>query len=188
MTIRYAGIGSRETPDSILSAFEEIGEKAATADIILRSGRAPGADSRFEKGCHKNSGVCQIFTPWPRFPNGSDLLSYPEIPFDSIEPAQKERAIASVKKYHPAPDRLSPAAMKLMARNYCQMFGASTLDHETDLVVCWTKDGKASGGTGQAIRMAQDNNIPVLNAHGFETHPADFVTLVLQAMSSLLQQ
>jgi SpoU rRNA methylase family enzyme len=37
------------------------------------------------------------------------------------------------------------------------------MDRPTDLVICWTKDGAATGGTGQAIRMANHYGVPVLN-------------------------
>jgi hypothetical protein len=36
-------------------------------------------------------------------------------------------------------------------------------DTPADFVVCWTKNGKASGGTGHALRIANYYNIPVFN-------------------------
>lgn len=181
----YAGIGSRETPQGILDAFYEIGRQAAALDWTLRSGRAPGADSFFEKGCIAANGACEIFTPWSGFPNGSDLRMRPAYVFDRLDAGQQAAAKDSVAKYHPAPDRLSPGAMKLMARNYCQMHGPKTDSPATDLVVCYTKDGRASGGTGQAIRMAEDAGITVLNAHGYEDRPDDFVRDVIAYMRTV---
>jgi hypothetical protein len=35
-------------------------------------------------------------------------------------------------------------------------------------VVCWTSDGKASGGTGQAIRIAKYYEIPTYNLNNKE--------------------
>ena len=90
-----------------------------------------------------------------------------------------------MKKYHPAPDRLSAGALKLMARNYCQMFGSSTQAPSSSFVVCYTVDGKATGGTGQAMRMAADAGIPILNAHGYENTPDAFVEHVIRFASSL---
>lgn len=181
----YAGIGSRETPQGILDAFYEIGRQAAVLNWTLRSGRAPGADSFFEKGCIAANGPCEIFTPWAGFPNGSDLRMRPAYVFDRLDAQQQTAAKASVAKYHPAPERLSPGAMKLMARNYCQMHGPRTDSPATDLIVCYTKDGRASGGTGQAIRMAEDAGITVLNAHGYEDRPADFVRDVIAYMRTV---
>lgn len=181
----YAGIGSRETPDSILRAFETIGESLANMDIILRSGRAPGADSAFEKGARRTGKPVEIYIPWNGFPKGSDLTQYPAICFDTLPKDQRDAALASVRKYHPAPDRLSAGALKLMARNYCQMFGSSVQDSPSSFVVCYTVDGNATGGTGQAMRMAADANIPILNAHSFESNPDQFVQHVLEFIRSL---
>lgn len=185
--IYYAGIGSRETPASILAAFETIGEQLGRLGFTLRSGRAPGADSAFEKGARKARANSEIFIPWRGFPKGSTLASYPAIVFDGLENAQKLAAIESVRRYHPAPDRLPNGAFKLMARNYCQMFGPSVNSLASAFVVCYTSDGQASGGTGQAIRMAQDGNIPVLNAHGFENNPDEFVRQVVEFAQTLIR-
>ena len=96
-----------------------------------------------------------------------------------MDKRQQNAALESVNHYHPNPEALSVGARKLMARNYCQLFGASPESEPSGFVVCYTSDELASGGTGQAIRMASDANIPVFNAHGCETHPDDFITLVL---------
>ena len=39
------------------------------------------------------------------------------------------------------------------------------LQTPTSFIVCWTKDGKASGGTGQALRVAKKYDIPVFNLY-----------------------
>jgi hypothetical protein len=184
--VYYAGIGSRETPESILNAFTKIGEELGNLGITLRSGRAPGADSAFERGARKAHQNSEIFVPWRGFPKGSDLASFPAIVFDRLENAQKLKAIESVRRYHPAPDRLSDGAFKLMARNYCQMFGPSVDSPASSFVVCWTRDGGATGGTGQAIRMAEEGDIPVLNAHGYENNPDAFVERVVSFARTLL--
>ena len=181
----YAGIGSRKTPDTILTAFETLGERLASIGGVLRSGRAAGADSAFERGCIAANGTSEIYVPWKGFPKGSDLAGYPAIILDHIGLEQYAKAIASIDIYHPAPGRLSEPAKKLMARNYCQMFGDRLDAPVSDFVVCYTEDGRASGGTGQAIRMADDHGIKVFNAHGFEANPDAFVNLVVQYASEL---
>lgn len=35
--------------------------------------------------------------------------------------------------------------------------------HHPKFVVCWTADGKASGGTGQALRVASAYDVPIFN-------------------------
>ena len=183
----YAGIGSRETPKSILDAFCQIGSQISAFGGILRSGRAPGADSAFETGCANGGGKSEIFLPWQSFSKDSPLGCRPAYVFDRIEPEQKQRALDSINKYHPAPSRLSQGAVKLIARDYLQMFGPTVNSPATSLVVCYTRDGKASGGTGQAMRIAIDNNIKIMNAYGYENRPDDFVRDVLSYCSELLK-
>jgi hypothetical protein len=70
------------------------------------------------------------------------------------------------KEYHPAWGRLTQGGQKLMARNAYQVLGY-TLDVPADFIVCWTVKGLKTGGTGQALRMADDYGIPVFNLfHG----------------------
>lgn len=148
----YTGIGSRETPKEILSIFEYIGLWLASKGYILRSGHAAGADSAFECGCDAAGGCKEIYLPWKGF-NGSD---------SKLILRDNDDAISIAMHYHPAFDRLSNGAKKLQARNAYQIFGYN-LDTPSDFVVCWTKGGKGSGGTGQAIRIAKDNSIPVFD-------------------------
>lgn len=144
----YAGIGSRETPLSLCPLIEKIVKILNKKDYILRSGGAQGADTFFEKCANKK----EIFLPWKDFNNNKSEI------YGSLHPL----AIEMAKQFHPNYDALSQAAKTLMARNSQQIFG---LDMQTpvEFVVCWTKDGKATGGTGQAIRIAQYHKIPVYN-------------------------
>lgn len=144
----FAGIGSRSTPSNILKEMEKIGTFFAKAGYILRSGAADGADSAFERGCDKVDGDKQIFLPWPGFNNSKSYLS-------SITPA----AVAMAMKHHPAWSSCSQAARKMHARNSHQVLGPC-LDNPVDFVVCWHT---GSGGTTQACRIADANNIKVYN-------------------------
>lgn len=145
----YAGIGSRETPPAILKMMTAIARRLSSFGYICRSGGADGADAAFEEGAiHK-----QIFLPWDRFNSrNADGSSY-------IVPPYNEEYVL---KYHPAPHKLSDAAKKLMSRNTYQVLGVD-LNNPVEFVLCWTKDGKASGGTGQAIRIANDMGVLVFN-------------------------
>lgn len=143
----YAGIGSRYTPVEIQEKMTLIAERLSRHSYCLRSGGAPGADIAFQKGStHK-----QIFLPWAGFNGnkGADFI----VPKVNVE---------FVRKYHPKPNSLSEAGLKLMSRNSYQVLGLE-LNDPVEFVICWTKDGKASGGTGQALRIAKDYNIPIFN-------------------------
>lgn len=142
----FAGIGSRETPQHILNIMTEV-SRALTADgYILRSGGAQGADEAFYKGASKHD----IYIPWRGY-NG-----FTETVVDG--PAYQKVA----SQVHPAWHRCSEGAKKLHARNVAIILGE---DGQTpvDFVVCWTKDGGATGGTGLAIRICNQLDIPVFN-------------------------
>lgn len=68
--------------------------------------------------------------------------------------------------YHPNWYALKPAAKKLIARDAYQILGMD-LNSPVDFVICYTAGGKVDGGTGQAIRIAMDHNIPVVNAGAY---------------------
>lgn len=154
--MRIAGIGSRETPPDILALMTQIGAWAKKNQFEIYSGHAEGADWAFEQGAQK---FCSVFLPWSQF--NSHLIS------DSskfIPDLDNPEVVELTKKFHPAFYRLSSAAIKLMCRNAYQVLG-HYLDNPVDLVICWTKDGKASGGTGQALRIAKHYEIPIVNLY-----------------------
>ena len=66
--------------------------------------------------------------------------------------------------FHPAWEKCSRGARGLHTRNIYQILGQD-LNTPVKCVVCWTKDGKSSGGTGQALRLAEYLEIPVFNLH-----------------------
>jgi len=70
--------------------------------------------------------------------------------------------VVLAEKYHPKWDALSYAGRLLIARDVYQVLG---LDFKTPVrfIVCWTPGGLMKGGTAQALRMANDLYIPVLN-------------------------
>ena len=144
----YAGIGSRETPITLEPIISQIVTELNSQEYTLRSGGADGADTLFEHHAIKK----EIYLPWHGFNrNGSNLYTL------------TAKAFTLAEKYHPAWGRLSQAAKKLMARNCYQILGHD-LKTPVDFVVCWTKDGK-TGGTGQALRIAEDLNISVYNLY-----------------------
>lgn len=147
----YAGIGSRETPSEILELMTKAARALSADGWILRSGHAGGADLAFEEGSDPN--LKEIYIPWRGF-NGSSSGLY------QISPEALEMAAT----FHPAWNRCSQGAQKLHARNCAQILG-DNLHTPVDFVVCWTKDGRASGGTGQAMRLAQHHKIRIFNLY-----------------------
>lgn len=156
----YTGIGSRETPIDIQNLMTRLAITLANYNWILRSGGAEAADHAFEIGATKK----EIYLPWDGFNNKyADGISYLIIP-------ETEQAREFVYDYHPSGLYLKPGPFKLMVRNTYQVLGAD-LRTPSEVVFCWTVDGKASGGTGQALRIAKDYKIRIVNL--FHPHQLD---------------
>lgn len=130
--LKYAGIGSRETPTDVLRTMYLLGYHL-TRSALLRSGHAVGADMAFEAGARDAKGGTVIFTP-------GDAENNPNW-------------FHHAKRYHPAWAVCSPYARNCHARNSAIVLGAN-LDDPVDFIVCWTRGGRIAGGTGQALRIA----------------------------------
>ena len=146
-SMTYAGIGARLTPAAVQKQMAAVAKTLEQMGFTLQSGGAKGADSAFESGV-ANSTNKKIFT-------AEDVTS-------------ETQDIA--KEVHPNPSALKGYVLDLMARNTNQVFGEN-LDTPVDFVLTWTPDGAESssqrtqktGGTGQAIDMASQKGIPVIN-------------------------
>lgn len=144
--LKYAGIGSRQTPINILQQMKEYAKRLASI-AILQTGGALGADSAFEEGAKEVNGEVTLFLPWRGYNNKQGLV---------IKASKQKEMEDFASKYHPAWDRCSPGARKLHARNML-------IINEANFVICWTPDGKDTGGTGQALRFAMEEGIPIYN-------------------------
>ena len=174
--IYISGVGSRQTPKNICSEMTVIGAWCKERGFIVRSGHAEGADWAFELGAQE---YCEAYIPWASFnahliSNAKKLIIPAESPYVEL-----------VNKYHPAPHKLSRSALALMCRNSCQVLGED-LKTKSSAVVCWTEDyKKPSGGTSQAIRIAKDYGVPVLNMSDPNFKTAEDVVAVLKTIISV---
>jgi ribA/ribD-fused uncharacterized protein len=161
----YAGIGARETPPAEIARMEAIGALLQRQGWTLRSGGAAGADSAFERGADRAAQEAgqaarkEIYIPWNGFQGRSDRE--PGVVLASALPKARE-ALEMAKRFHPAWERLSDGARGLQSRNSHQLLGRA-LDDRSGVVICWTEGGAIKGGTGQALRIAHDLGVPVLN-------------------------
>lgn len=154
----YAGIGSRQTPPDILKIMEATGEFLGKKGWTLRSGGAEGADAAFEKGCDNVKGKKEIFLPWEKYNNHSSNLFYNS---DEISKDIKFASFDLAANYHPAWHQCSYGAKCLLARDGFQILGKD-LKTPVSLVIFWSPSLK-KGGTTQALRIAQDYKIPIVN-------------------------
>jgi hypothetical protein len=167
----YTGIGSRETPEPILSIMESIGFNFGSLGWLLRSGGASGADSAFEKGATKTFSPKEIYLPWKLFNNNLSKL------FNITN-----EALSIAAKFHKNWSNLSHGSRLLHARNVYQVLGYD-LKTPTKFIICWTVDGKFTGGTGQALRIADHYNIPIYNLFKLKIS-SDFVSYLLELYSN----
>lgn len=132
----YTGVGSRETPISVLEEMKFIAKFLETKGFILRTGDAFGADKAFRDGA-TNKRV-----------------------YDVSHSCDKSMDMAS--KIHPNWLACSDYAKKLHARNCKQVLGDNLAD-PSQFLICWTKNGKPQGGTRTAIILANNNGVKVYN-------------------------
>lgn len=156
MKLVYAGVGSRNTPAAVCDLMRGIAATLSERGWMLRSGHADGADQAFEDGC---TGTKEIYIPWQGFNKGrhghNDTYAVHCL-------KNHLQALDIAQQTHPNWKACSDAVQMLHTRNVYQILGMN-LDTPVSMVICWTKDGHASGGTGQAIRLATHLAIPVFN-------------------------
>lgn len=164
----YAGVGARITPEAICASMVSIGEQLSDK-WLLRSGFSGNADMAFGKGAENGQGAFEMYLPWEGFnsaPLNDERFIVPQWTIgllDIAEQAYNDDPL--VRAGHKTNWRgLKDTTKCLMARNVCQLLGRDqkTLSH---MLVCWTKDGTDSGGTGQAIRIASMFSIPAFNLY-----------------------
>lgn len=152
--IYYTGVGSRDTPESVLALMHETGAALAACGYILRSGGSTGADDAFEHGCiSTNPEAMEIYLPWKNFNGKSGPHYFFEIHNSAFDIARILHENWSI---------LSSGKRLMHARNVQQVLGAS-LTLPSSFLICYTDGGKRIGGTRTAIALAVRLKIPVLN-------------------------
>lgn len=155
----YAGVGSRETPRPVLDLVVSAAALLARRGWTLRTGGAQGADTAFVRG-HKmvTTKRLEVFLPWPSF----NEYEYRTLKQGKIFDRPTRQAFLLAEQHHPAWANCDSGARALHARNCHQVLGRS-LDDPVAFVLCWTPNGSGGGGTGQAIRIAEANDVPVFD-------------------------
>ena len=150
----YTGIGARATPPEMLGLITRAAFARLKRGYVLRSGHAIGADSAFERGA---GSAAQIFLPVSGWRGSASTFHVGTL---GAELWGRAREIAA--PHHPAFAGLSRFVQDLHTRNVFRVLGPA-LDSPSEFVLCWTADGEASGGTGQALRIAGAHGVPVYN-------------------------
>ncbi|MFK4132216.1 hypothetical protein ACI2KR_07975 [Pseudomonas luteola] len=176
----YAGVGTRNINKDASFFFMCFGACAAFSGLKVNSGSADGSDTSFEFGakiaydamCEMDSrlvprnygAVMNMFLPWKGF-NGRENIGNTGY-IDRVNPRAHEIAAT----FHSNWARLDDSVRKLMSRNVMQILNEQ-LNRTVRFVMCETPDGAVTakqtspktGGTGQAIRIADHYKVPVYN-------------------------
>ena len=152
----YAGIGSRKTPSDKKDIMFELAKVLAKKDWTLHTGACKGADQAFAEGALSVDGKVVLHLPWFSYEEDWVYSVSNKVEEVDVLSDYDQKAWDAVYKYHPAPNSLSRGAERLHARNH-------NIIKNVSLIICWTPEGKVTGGTGQALREAKDLGIDVLN-------------------------
>ena len=154
--MKIACIGSREAPNDALIEMAKLGEALVRAGHTLASGNAPGSDQAFASGGNSaDPAKVYLHLPWESFER------HAVHPGNNVEvvgdPWGNVALYEEAAQLHPAWERLTKAAQRLMARNILIVRGAD---------VClaypnWKRPG--GGGTGQGLRYCQRTQIPIVD-------------------------
>ena len=168
--IVFAGIGSRNIPKEYELLIKRIASYMVAVGAKLRSGGANGTDRLFQTVFEENNSCMEIYIPWEGFEG-----LYSDLP--GICLVDNPEAIQFTKKYHKGFRNLTSGSIKLHNRNAHQILGKG-LDDPCDLVICYRDPKAKSSGTDQAIRIALDNGIPVINVANYTTYTTLLVDVI----------
>lgn len=157
-------IGSRVTPKDILMDMEIVSKYLCRLGVVVRSGKAGGADAAAIYGCMEANeegtlkATPEMYVPWKGFGDRSMTNLW------DIELGSDPQAESIAKSIHPAWDKCSQGVKKLHTRNVGQILGKD-LNTPSDLVLYWCKEsnGKPTGGTATAVNLATSHQIRTCN-------------------------
>ncbi len=159
----YAGIGSRTITPLEREMITAVARDLKGLTLTCYSGNADGSDIAFQEAA---APACVTFLPWAGF--NVHVFNPHKRCRETFVCGQSRIGLRSIERYHPSPKSLTIPGRMFMARNYHQIHGIKTDTVEwprVSLVVCCADEvsGVVQGGTGQAVRIATDLGIPVIN-------------------------
>ena len=151
----YAGIGAANAPAAARTLMTDIGHRLAEEDFLLRTGGGQGAEEAFENGARLADGAARVYLP-------SEGYRGRESGVDGVTTDIPQRAYEIAAGHHGNWDSLTDATRRQYARNAVEILGED-LSTPADVVICWTREGKDTGATAQALALAREHHIPVIN-------------------------
>lgn len=183
----YTGIGSRETPQSVMGVMEDAAFRLARMGWVLRSGKAAGADTAFQLGMQRYAEavgfnplkhLAEIYIPWAKFKGGEGTRSDWDIslPYvDMLLPDQIATRDNIVHEIHPGAAYMKehkPGAYALHSRNVHQVLGMNLDQTRVSSFVIYfaeeDKKGNPKGGTATAVKLAKKYGSRCLNLYNID--------------------
>lgn len=123
----------------------------------LHTGNCTGADQAFASGANEiDAAMVSLWLPWPSYE--LEAINAKNI----VHKEPTEDAMKLAEQFHPKWEACKRGGRSLHARNMHIILG-KTLDEPVDMIICWTKNGLKTGGTSQALRLAENKSIKVYN-------------------------
>lgn len=170
MRPRYAGVGSRDTPEDILCIQFRLGKTFCDIGFQGISGEAPGSDQIYHEGAKQSKRYgevgFEVFLPW----NGFEKVWHDpkNNVWDFAKTGFSRRAWWLGIGARGTDSGLKRGGMAMHSRNAMQILGGD-LVNPVRFVSCWAKprgkEGHVQGGTGTAVALAMHFGIEVLNLY-----------------------
>ncbi|TSA39542.1 hypothetical protein D4R30_00875 [archaeon] len=167
-------IGTRQ-PDTLQYQYaEELAEHLShTFGVTIVTGGAYGIDQAAMAGALKP--LLEVYLPWSTY--NEHLVPADAGKIVVTNPTVHRQWFESVNRYHPNPAAVTTRGVRaLHARNFGIVTGR-------DLVIAFPSD-TGGGGTGQGIRIAEGESVPVLSFVRHGRLPA-FVTVLHDVLTRL---
>lgn len=151
-----ACVGSREISRfSVKYYLEAIGAHLAEGGHTISTGNAPGADQAFALGANlaNRPELVELYLPWPDFQERAVMRGNRVFHVADATPEHEQLALQA------AAGQYQGSASNLFLRNAMII---RRFDKPVDAVYAWPRlNAPDWGGTGHAIRVAQELGIPV---------------------------
>lgn len=152
-----AAVGSRTLPPGALAVCTRLGAALARRGLTLVTGGAPGADQAFARGIAAvDARRLWLVLPWEGFEEATLRAWIQAGARVTVATLDDPRSAASLAA-HPARDRLTPAAQRLLARDGWIL--EPDPGHPVRGVLAWPAG--PSGGTRHTMALATARGLPM---------------------------
>lgn len=159
---RFAGIGSRRTPEDMLTMMYNICQLLGKDGYTCDTGACIGPDQKCAEGTLVGGGNVHLYLPWRTYElEWADKMRetyHARMKHTILDERYHLDAMESVK-LHPKYGILKHSYKLLHGRNYLIIHP----EKPVEFILCWTPGGLIDGGTGQALRIAERYGIKVYN-------------------------